>query len=223
MKLLQILYLFLLGLLSLQCSITEDKISGIWQLKNSENCKRNFLGLHPFVDPYAMYGHKIYVFDSLFYNPFLKEKDLPFEKKYSIKDEQVFLEGIGEINFTRKDSVLMLEKEGCKLTFIKKPKRETLSSDSLSSISLYVSDDNEVLVDSLHLQKAASNSYIFRIAGSIAKEDLDKTFDEDVLDTNEYKIILRLHNGQSFRVTSYGKYETPFEIQTLIKYLLSEI
>jgi hypothetical protein len=85
-----------------------------------------------------------------------------------------------------------------------------------------VSDDNEVLVDSLHLQKAASNSYIFRIAGSIAKEDLDKTFDKDVLDTNEYKIILRLHNGQSFRVTSYGKYETPFEIQTLIKYLLSE-
>lgn len=203
--------------------MVEDEISGIWQLESSDNCDRNFLGLDPFIYPYAMYGHKIYVTDSLFYNPFLKEKDLPFEKKYSTKGEQMFLEGIGEIIFTRKDSVLMLEREGCKLTFIKRPKRETLSSDSLSSISLYISDDDEVLVDSLHLQKAASNSYIFRIAGSIAKEDLDRTFDEGVSDTNEYKIILHLRNGESFRVTSYGKYETPFEIQTLIKYLLSEI
>lgn len=203
--------------------MVDDEISGIWQLESSKNCTRNFLELHPFIYPYAMYGHKIYLSDSLFYNPSMKEEGLPFEKRYSVKSEQVLLEGIGAINFIRKDSVLMLEKEGCMLRFVKKPKRETLSSDSLSSISLYVSDGDEVLVDSLHLQKTASNSYIFRIAGSIVKEDLDRTFDEGVSDTNEYKIILRLRDGQSFRVTSYGKYETPFEIQTLIKYLLSEI
>jgi hypothetical protein len=223
MKILQIFSLFLLGLSSWQCSMVEDKISGIWQLENSENCKRIFLGLHPFIDPYVMYGHKIYVSDSLFYNPSMKEEGLPFERRYNIKGEQIFLESIGQINFTRKDSILLLEKEGCKLTFIRRPKGQTIPEDSLSNISFYVSDDEGDLVDSLHLHKTASNAYIFRIAGSIAKENLDRTFDEGVLDTNEYKIILHLRNGQSFRITSYGKYETPFEIQTLIRYLLTEI
>lgn len=223
MKIIKMFCFILMILSSLQCRIVEGDISGIWHLENSENCNRNFLGLQPFIYPYAMYGHKIYVSDSLFYNPSLKEEGFPFEKRYSIKGEKIFLESIGQINFIRNDSILLLEKEGCKLTFIRKPKGQTLPEEILSSISFYVKDDDEVLVDSLHVQKNESNAHLFRMAGSIAKENLDKIFDEGTLDTNEYEIILHLRNGQSFRITSYGKYETPFEIQILIKYLLSEI
>jgi hypothetical protein len=153
----------------------------------------------------------------------MKEYGLPFEKRYIIEDKKILLEGIGRIGFAIRDSVLVLEKEGCKLIFVKKNQGETLSEDSLCSITFYVSDDEGVLLDSIQMQKTSSNAHIFRIAESIEKEHLDKTFDEKVLDTNEHKIILHLCNGKVFQITSYGKHETPFEVQTLIKYLLAEI
>lgn len=221
-KLIVILGLFSLSFLSLKCSVVQNDITGVWQLINSGDCNRNFLELSPFIDPYAKYGHKIYVSDSLFYNPWMREEGLPFERRYKVKDKQIFLNGIGQILFTREDSILVLEKEGCKLTFIKKADVETLSEYSLANITFYVKDNDGSLVDSLNLQRTTSNAHIFRLAASIEIENLDKVFDEGVSDTNEYKIILQLRNGKSFRITSYGKYETPFEVQTLIKYLLRE-
>lgn len=217
---LRVFSLCLVSFLFLKCNLAEDNnISGIWELTNSENCSENFLGLLPFVYPYAKYGHKIYIHDSLFYNPSMREKGLPFENWYDIEGENLLLEGIGQIGFTVKDSILTLEKEECKLTFVKQIEYETLSKDNLLSISFYVSDDEGVLVDSLCLQKTTSNAYIFRMAESIAKENLNNTFDEKVLDANKYEIFLEVKNGESFRIISYGKYETPFEVQILIKYL----
>lgn len=215
--------LCLLSFLSLKCNGDKSEISRVWQLKNSDDCDKNFLELNPFVYPYHKYGHKIYLTSSLFYNPSMKQYGLPFENKYSIKDKKILLDGIGRIGFTTRDSFLVLEKDGCKLTFVKKNQDETLSEDSLSSIAFYVSDDEGVLLDSVQIHKTSSDAHIFRIAGSIEKKYLDKTFDERVLDTNEYKIILHLRNGKVFQITSRGKYETPFEVQTLIKYLLAEI
>lgn len=224
MKLLRIISLCALSLLSLKCSIVESEISGIWQLENSENCNRIFLGLTPFIDPYAKYGHKIYISDSLFYNPSMKEEGLPFDKKYNIKGKQILLDGIGQIEFTRRGSILVFEKEGCKLKFMKQIGEETLPKNSLSKIIFNIQDEEEeVLVDSLHLQRAGRTAHVFRIAESIEIKNLNRQFDEGVSDTNKHTIILQLYNGKSYQIVSYGKYETPFEIKTLLKYLLDEV
>jgi len=203
--------------------VNESEVSGVWQLSNSENCDKNFLGLNAFVYPYVKHGHKIYISDSLFYNPSMKVEGLPFEKGYTIKGEQIFLEGIGQIELTRRDSLLVLEKEGCMLTFTIKMPEETLPKNSLSKIIFYIKDGEGAFVDSLHLQRTGRTAHVFRIAESIEIDDLNKKFDEGVSDTNEHTLILHLFNGKSYQIISYGKYETPFEIKTLLKYLLDEI
>jgi len=219
----QKIWLYVLILLTAGCSNDKSQVSGTWQLVNSESCDKNFLGLTFYVYPYVMYGHKIYITDSLLYNPHLIKEGLPFEKPYRLYGNQMILEGLGSIKFTRLDSALVLEKEGCKLLFVKQAVEETLAQKGLSEINFYVKDDEGSLVDSIGLQRTREKSHIFRIAESIRIKDLDKTFDEGVSDSYEYGIVLRLATGKSYQVVSFGKYETPFEIKTLVKYLLKEI
>lgn len=224
MKLLRLLCICTLSISLLRCSTAnENNLSGIWTLINSENCDKNFLGLNPYIYPYVMYGHKIYITDSNFYNPFVQSEGLPFEKEYRLKKGQICLENVGQIEFIKQDSMLILKQKGCELVFLQQTHKETLPQNSLSEIIFYVRNSERELVDSVRLKRIGRTSHIFRIAESIEMDDLNKEFDKNTSDTNENTLILQLYNGKSYQIISSGKYETPFEVKTLLTYLFAEM
>lgn len=221
MKLLKTFYLLSIIIVSIGCKGDQSQIQGTWKFVGDEGCNTNFLGLDLFIDPYAMYGHKIYISDSLIYSPYFKVGKLPFEQNYYVQGDSLVLNKVGRIHMTINDSVLTLEQDECSLTFERYPPYETIDKNSLSQIRLETRDDNGELIDSMSVNRSAKDEYLFRLAEAIELRHVNKVFDEGVTDTYEYKILLKQSDGNLYSITSYGKYETPFEVITLLRYLFT--
>lgn len=229
-------------LILLSCKTQKHKLIGAWEFVEDESCDNNFLGLTPYIFPSARYGHKIYFTDSLFYNPYVTDKKyryLPFEEVYSLKKGKVFIPGLDPFEFKLKDSILLLESAGCKLTFRRVLGTDLRNKVEIEKISFSSRSNDNNLLDSIQIYQGSiwvlqmpksvkeseinTKKYIeslVRIAESIDTDDYDKIFDSGMSDTDKYTIEFLLKNGEAHKIISYGKYKTPFEVKTLISYLL---
>lgn len=214
---------FLLSIISvcISCKDYNNQIQGTWKFVHDQGCNINFLGLDAFIYPHAQYGHKIYISDSLIYSPYFKDQELPFEQKYTIKDSLIALNRVGKINVMVDDSTLILTQDECSLIFNRYASYETIQKNSLSQISLETRNGNDLLIDSVSFSRSIKNEYLFRLAESIELRHVNDVFDEGVVDSYEYRIILKRSDGNVYNITSYDKYRTPFEVITLLKYLKS--
>jgi|GEM_PF-1715540 hypothetical protein len=234
-----------LFLFFLSCQANKDNISGTWKFYNADDCEKNFLGLTPYSDPYYRFGHKIYISDSLFYNPFASSGDfdfLPFELNYTLKSYFILISNSQKLEYLATDTTLILKQDKCQLFFRKESAVETLSRKNISKIYLLINDTNRYPIDSLIIDRSrlsiitTSNpektssankpeyvTHLFRLADSIHVSDLNRQFDQGMSDSYEYILRFQSESGVLFEIITLGKYNTPFEVKTLLSYLYKAI
>lgn len=229
----------------LGCHADKGNISGTWEFLKDDDCEENFLGLAPYSYPNFRFGHKIYITDTLFYNPFVNSEDvdfLPLELNYTLKKGIILMSNGQKLDYLATDTILILKQDKCQLIFRKESEVETLSEKNISKIYFLIKDTNRSPIDSLIIDRSrlsittTSNpektssankpkyvAHLFRLADSIHVSDLNQQFDQGISDSYEYIIRFQSKSGALYQIITYGKYKTPFEVKMLLSYLYKAI
>jgi hypothetical protein len=228
------------------CQFPDDRVIGTWEFIGEDDCIKNPLGLALYSYPSHLYGHKIYIDDSIIYNPSVhsRRRDFPIvEHRYRSSGKHLFLENgiVFEVEINA-DTLLSLKQDECRLIFKKVPPKETLSGKNITKVLLLIKDWERLSTDSLSINRSQFEfttgpsphkipaedipKYVkqaFRLVDSIHSSDLNKIFDEKILDTEECTLYFFTANGEVLKIVTYGRRDTPFEVKTLLSHFFKAI